>query len=354
MTSANLGPGLPKNTRSAGVRSRLRRPHISRSGAKPRDEAHSTPFESLTVTTDDGARLAVYRYESEGANEHTPTVIFAHGWTLSHESWLPVARRLVSDGLGQSASDATPVAPSSDGGVRLLLWDQRGHGSSTFASGKRTVQAQTVRALGDDLGAVLKLVPEQSPVVLAGHSMGGMTVMAFAGLHPDVVEERVAGVVLVSTASGELRGPGLPGEVALMRALSRVPLRLGPAVRPRSQSRTAFGSGARLEDMAETARQIGSTRLATTGAFYAALMAHDEMASLPALDAVGTTILCGTKDRLTPLRLSKRLAEAMPNAELRVMEGKGHMLTYEATDAVVEAIRERAVGRGAHEQDAMS
>ena len=284
----------------------------------------SLNLEHRTVTTHDGARLAVYVHEPAHATDATPTVVFAHGWTLSHRSWLPVARRLASR----------------DNPPRMVLWDQRGHGESTMAAGKNTAKNQTVRALGEDLLTITQLPPATSELVLAGHSMGGMTVMAFAGLHPDVVSERVRGVVLVSTASGELRGMGIPGEVALMRALSRIPLKLGRAVRPRSQSRTSFGPGARLEDIADTARQIGGTRLATTGAFYAALMAHDELASLPVLNEVGTTVLCGTKDRLTPLKLNKKLADAMPNAHLRVIEGKGHMLTYEATDDVVAAIVE--------------
>lgn len=277
------------------------------------------------IVAPDGARLAVYVYEPSGVTNDSPTVVFAHGWTLSHRSWLPVVRALA----------AQPDAP------RMVLWDQRGHGESTFAAGKRTAKGQTVRALGEDLAQVLTLVPEESRIVLAGHSMGGMTVMAFAGLHKETVAERVSGVVLVSTASGELRGVGVPGEVAMMRALSKMPIRLGRAVRPRTQAHTSFGPGARFEDIADTARQIGGTRLATTGAFYSALMAHDELASLPVLNEVGTAVLCGTKDRLTPLKLNKKLAEAMPNADLHIIQGKGHMLTYEATADVVAAIRTR-------------
>lgn len=249
----------------------------------------------------------------------------AHGWTLDHRSWLPVAQRLLRE------------APE----ARVVLWDQRGHGDSTFAQGRRRVGSQTVRSLGDDLAAVIATVPDSSPLVLAGHSMGGMTVMAFAGLHPEVVRSRVRGAVLVATAYGDLRGRKIPGEGAVMKAASRLPLRLGPLVRPHTQSRTSFGPKARLEDITAVAAQIGSTRLATTGVFYAALMAHDERESLPVLDEVGTTIVAGSKDRLTPLRLNKALADALPHSDLRVIEGRGHMLTYEASDAVADAIRER-------------
>src|SRR5690606_39241792 len=59
------------------------------------------------------------------------------------------------------------------------------------------------------------------PVVLVGHSMGGMALMALAEEYPDLVEERVAGVALVATTAGELEPA---------RILSRlIPARLGHA-----------------------------------------------------------------------------------------------------------------------------
>ena len=109
-------------------------------------------------------------------------MVLAHGWTLTHASWLPVVEPLVA------------------AGVRVVTYDQRGHGESSPLRGETSV-----RMLGDDLAAVLDVVAPHGPVVLGGHSMGGMTVMAYAGLHPDDFRSRVVGVVLVSTSADDLK-----------------------------------------------------------------------------------------------------------------------------------------------------
>jgi pimeloyl-ACP methyl ester carboxylesterase len=74
------------------------------------------------------------------------------------------------------------------------------------------------------------------------------------------------------------------------------------------------------------------------GRFYSALSEHDEAEALAQLEGVPTVVLVGDRDRLTPQRHAERLAELVPHAELRVLEGCGHMLGYEATDEVVSAL----------------
>lgn len=289
----------------------------------PHPDAKAPRSATRHVRTDDGARLAAFVSEPAAASPGTPTVVLAHGWTLDHRSWEPVVERLVADG-----------------DVRVVAWDQRGHGASTLANGGWRSGGESVRALGADLLAVVDAcVPKESRLVLAGHSMGGMTVMAFAGLHPDVIGERVDGVVLVSTSAGDLRGPKLPGLGLAINVISRLPLRLGRLVTMGSQRRGGFGLDPREDDVRAAREQIGSTRLSTTGAFYRALMAHDEVAALAALARVPVRILVGSRDILTPQRHARALAEAMPDAELTVLDGRGHMLTYEAPDEVHDAIR---------------
>lgn len=274
------------------------------------------------VVTPDRARLAVFVHEPLDLAPDAPTVVMAHGWTLDHRSWEPVARRLAEDRR-----------------CRIVAWDQRGHGASTVAGGARRGGQASVRALGDDLLTVIEACAgDAAPIILAGHSMGGMTIMAFAGLHPDIVRERVAGVVLVATSAGDLRGLRIPGEALAMRALSRIPLRGGRFVSRRSQ-RLSFGVDPRPEDLLATHAQNSATRLSTTGSYYRALMEHDETQALASLTNTPVHVLVGTRDLLTPPRHAKALAEALPDADVRFLEGKGHMLTYEAADDVADAIR---------------
>ena len=114
--------------------------------------APPVPVRELTAVSADGARLHVEVHGPEGA----PAVVLAHGWTCSTAFWAWQIRELARD-------------------HRVIAYDQRGHGRSPASP------ACTTDALADDLEAVLAatLAPGEKAVI-AGHSMGGMTVMAAA------------------------------------------------------------------------------------------------------------------------------------------------------------------------------
>lgn len=274
------------------------------------------------VTTDDGAVLSAYVREAKG--EPARTVVLGHGWILDHRSWLPVLRTL-------------------DPALRVVLWDQRGHGSSTLAGGSRKVGQESIRRLGADLRAVLDaLAPADEQVVLGGHSMGGMTVLAYAGLAPQEFIDRVRGVALVSTAAGGLRGTGRPGERQVMSALRHVGLPIGRAMTEKSHRATAFGRSADPADVHDATLIARGTRLDVFAGFYDALMRHDEVAALATMHDVPAQVLVGSRDRLTPPKLAQRIAAGLPAAELTTLDGMGHMLPWEAPAQVATAIEELA------------
>ncbi len=280
------------------------------------------------VVSDDGARLGVQVHGvpvegvqgphaadgSEGA-----TLVLAHGWTLDHRSWDPVVA-----GLGAAY------------GIRIVTWDQRGHGSSTLAGGRRRGGRQSIEQLGHDLAAVIAATAPTGPLVLGGHSMGGMTVMAYAGQHPAEVASRVRGVGLVSTSAGGL-AHGIPrAQKLVMAGLGRgLPLRPGPFITTRGQRDLLFGEQADPASVALTRDQVAATPLPAFGGFHGALMRHDQVAALATLGRVPVRVIVGERDRLTPLRHARALVDAMPHADLEVVPGAGHMLTYEATERVV-------------------
>ena len=269
---------------------------------------------TFTVATDDGTLLRVQ--EHAGAKDR-PTVVLAHGWTLTRESWLPVVGPLVA------------------AGVRVVTYDQRGHGESSPLRG-----AASVRMLGDDLAAVLDVVAPHGPVVLGGHSMGGMTVMAYAGLHPDDFRSRVGGVVLVSTSADDLAnrlGAVEAKAMALAARLPRIPA--GRFVTRNGQRRLLFGVDPDPAHVQLTRDMVARTSLPTMGRFFGALGEHDESEALEALRGIPTLVLVGDRDKLTPPRHAHRLGELVPHAELRELPGRGHMLMYEATDEVVDAVQ---------------
>ena len=276
---------------------------------------------TFTVVTADGVLLRVQEHAAGPAPEGTddrggvPTVVLAHGWTLTRASWLPVVERLVAAGL------------------RVVAYDQRGHGESSPLR-----DHPSVRMLGDDLGSVLDVVAPRDPVVLGGHSMGGMTVMAYAGLHPEDFRSRVAGTVLVATSAGDLPNRVRGLEARAMSLASRMPrIPVGRFVTTRGQRRLLFGADADPAHVELTREMVAGTPLPTLGRFFGAFGEHDESEALSQLDGIPTVILVGDRDKLTPPSHGERLAELVPHAELRILPGSGHMLTYEATDEVVDA-----------------
>src|SRR5215210_143525 len=151
----------------------------------PSDPPHALPAPSgppppgsRTVTTDDGVPLHV---EFDGKLEAPLTVVFSHGFTARLVEW-EFQRAALRDR------------------ARLVLWDQRGHGRSGWTK----LTSATIDRTGRDLGEVLDAVAPTGPVVLAGHSMGGMSILALARQRPELFGDRVVGVFLLATSAGGL------------------------------------------------------------------------------------------------------------------------------------------------------
>ncbi len=274
----------------------------------------------LQVPAADGARLSVL---VDGPATAPVTVALTHGWTLDSRTWGPVARAL---------------APA----ARVVRYDHRGHGRSAAVE----PATMTLEQLADDLAAVVAAVAPDGPLVLGGHSMGGMTIMALAQRHPSLIG-RVGGVALVATASGGLANHtlGLPPAAAALVARGQAfaqgrpgwstrrhlghPTVLGPALRWLLLGRDAGPEARRI-----TVTSVAACRPATMSGFRPALEAHERDAALAAFTAVPTVVLAGDRDRLTPVRLSRRIVDALPGAQLTVFPGAGHMLPLERVAGV--------------------
>jgi non-heme chloroperoxidase len=241
-----------------------------------------------------------------------PTVVLSHCWTGSRASWEPVADRLVAAGR------------------QVVLYDQRGHGASTLGP-----DAPTVDMLGEDLAAVLEAVDARSAVV-AGHSMGGMAIQALAIARPDVVAEWARALVLAGTAGFGVAGGPLSLPARLVFADRRVERlmasRFGPAL-----SRGAVGRHPRQAHLVATRNAYLSLPADVRRNFLIALQAMDFRARLASV-AVPTTVVIGSRDLLTPPRLGRALAAAIPGARLVELPGAGHMLPYEEPDRLAEII----------------
>lgn len=283
------------------------------------------------VRTSDGHDLQV---SVSGPDDAPVCVVLLHGWTLSQECWRYQVRDLQA-----------MHGPR----VRVVRYDHRGHGRSASAPGGTT----SIAALARDLSDVIDAVAPQGDLVLAGHSMGGMTIMALAEHRPELFADRVRGVVLLSTSGGGLdpvrlglpRGGGdrlrqrLPGLLAARaRRLSRRRRRAAPVLESLVARHYLFGRPMRTADHRLTVDALVSTPATSMSGFCADLLRHDRFDALRALEQVPVHVLVGEQDRLTPRSHAGRLAEAMPWAELSELRGAGHMLLLERDRAVTAAI----------------
>jgi pimeloyl-ACP methyl ester carboxylesterase len=288
---------------------------------------------TAAVRTADGALLHA---TVDGSPTAPVTLVLAHGWTLAQAAWDDVAALL-----------APRVAA---GELRLVRYDQRGHGRSGW--GETPV---SIDGLGEDLADVLaQLVPE-GPVLLGGHSMGGMTIMCLAAARPELFGDRVRGVALVSTSAGDLQPaprtraerlrqtltPGaLAAALAGARLVERIRQQLPPS-HPRHQRMVRdllYGADATDAMVLAGAEIMHASTVRAFTTFLPALGEHDKRAELAALTRVPVEVLVGDSDKLTPRRHSDQLAAVLPGARLTVVPRTGHMLTQERPQLVADAI----------------
>jgi pimeloyl-ACP methyl ester carboxylesterase len=291
------------------------------------------------VVADDGVPLHV---EELGPERADLTLVFCHGYTEQLAVWHYQRIALAEEGLG-----------------KLVFWDQRSHGKS----GRSSVQNTTIDQLGQDLLAVLDACAPRGRVVLIGHSMGGMTIMALADQHPELFGTRVIGVALLSTSTGKMASVtfGLPA--AMKHVTTRVlpHLTRGMRGRPRlfengrrlgtdlafvATRRAAFGVGNVSPSVVEFVEKMtADTPVDVIAEFYDTFMDHDKLSALSALEAVETLVLVGGRDVITPVDHSRTIAAALPDAQLVVVEGAGHMVQLE--NAAMVTLHLRALVRRA-------
>ncbi|WP_329121472.1 alpha/beta fold hydrolase [Streptomyces sp. NBC_01465] len=273
------------------------------------------------VISADGSRIHVEVYGDDGA----PAVVLAHGWTCSTEFWNAQIRDL-------------------GGSHRVIVYDQRGHGSSPAAG----PGGYSTDALADDLEAVLKatLAPGER-AVLGGHSMGGMTMMA-ASRRPGF-REHAAAVLLCSTGSSQLVEESLvlpmrAGRLRtrLTRAVLGARAPLGP-VTPLSKRILRYGTmgpASAPAKVAECARIVHACPRASRVA-WSKVLAELELDTGVRELTVPTAVIAGTADRLTPIVHARRIAEALPQSlGLVELVGMGHMTPVEAPEVVSSRLRE--------------
>ncbi|MFD2623370.1 alpha/beta fold hydrolase [Streptomyces chumphonensis] len=300
-----------------------------------------------TVHADDGTELyyETDAPEADGATGATAdgalTVVLSHGYCLNQDSWH--FQRAALRALG----------------VRAVYWDQRGHGRSGRGGADRPEDApELLHRLGRDLRAVLDAAAPRGPVVLVGHSMGGMTMMTLAAQYPAWVKRRVAGAAFLGTSAGGLAEVtyGLPaaGVRAVRRVLPGVLelLSAHPALVERGREAGAdllaglvrhysFGTPRAVDPAVSrfAERLIEATPIDVVAEFYPAFEGHEQTAALAAFAGRPALVAAGDRDQLTPQPHSEAIAAALPGARLEILPDTGHLLMLERPEEVNALLR---------------
>jgi pimeloyl-ACP methyl ester carboxylesterase len=313
--------------RYAGGRSLRRKDPL---GHEPLGQLRGEP---RWVKADDGVRLWAEEEEPPGGRAGV-TVVFLSGFMLNLDSWHFQHRDLQDVG-------------------RLVFYDHRSHGRSE----RGPKETSTIEQLARDLKRILDEVVPEGPVVLVGHSLGGMALMAFAAAYPELFGTRVIGAALLGTSPGRLAEITLGLPAALVRVARPLAPRVLDTLSRRRDfveygrqaggdlayvitKRMAFGSKKVSPAVARFASEmLSQTPVDVFAEFFPEFDRHDKQAALPVFRRCPTLIMAGEDDVVTPADHSRGMAEVLPSAELIVLEDCGHLIQLEHPDVVNDAIR---------------
>ena len=274
-----------------------------------------------------------YRHVRVHGADDLPTLVLVHGWVETSELW----HRQI-EGLS--------------GDFRIVAYDHRGHGLSEQARDGD----YSLEALAADLQLVLDTttVAGDLPLV-AGHSMGAMTIAAWGQAHRGSVSERIRGAAFISTGLEDLNtesavvrqlpGPFGTAQGKVADALLASPGSIRSVPLPIARAAVAYlalAPHARNEDIELVLRMALDCRQRARTGCAISMSKMQLLGELDALDvpAVG---VAGELDRLTPVAHAERIDQALPHsAGLYVSPRSGHSTPLECPELVNEALRDLA------------
>lgn len=205
------------------------------------------------------------------------------------------------------------------------------------ATGRKAEVAYTLDEMADDAGGLLDALELESAHV-AGASMGGMIGQTLVLRHAERVRSLTS---IMSTTGNPDLAPAHPDALgALMQP--RVKERAGAIEQAVSLQRTIAGTGFPFDE--ERARRVAARSYDRS--FYpagvarqiAAVMVSGNRAPLLASVKAPTLVIHGDADPLVPIEGGRDTAQAIPGAELLVIEGMGHEMPPPVWPRIIDAI----------------
>ena len=296
------------------------------------DEPSALPGTPKNLTRSDGAIIHTETFGPDTA----PVLLFTHGWGTNSTEWYYAKRHLASR-------------------FRLIVYDIPGLGQST----PPTDRDYSLDRLASNLLTVLPLA-NGKPVILVGHSIGGMINLTFCRLYPELLASNVVGVIELDTSytnpvkttqgaafSTAIQKPiGEPVLHAmivlspLIRAMNWLSYQNGTAYLLNAQSAFA-GSETRgqldLVSRYQYESSPGIVARGTLGMFH-----WDATPVLPRIN-VPVLIVVGRQDTTTLPSASEFMHQTIPASQLQTVEPANHYALLEQNGAVDQAIAQFAV-----------
>ncbi len=328
-----VGAAVTGAAAAAGAAGLAAQRTVARSRARRDEPMHfgSGRSDARTVVADDGVGLHVEVDEADGAAQvdagaGDPTLVFVHGWLLTMDCWHFQRATL-------------------RGEHRMVFYDQRSHGRSDRSDAAHS----TLEQLGGDLARVIEAAAPTGPLVLVGHSMGGMTLMSLAEQLPELVAERVVGAAFLATSAGNVGRllPGTAGKLLdglqplLVGSLAKLPGMIDAGRRGTAFAMTrrlAFGGPVPDSHVIFVDEMISATPSQVIWDFLPALRLHRRYVALAAFATVPVLVVAGANDAILSARHTERLAEELPHAQLLEVPEAGHLVMLEQPDVVTKAL----------------
>lgn len=277
-----------------------------------------------SIRLPDGARLATY---VDGPAQAPVTAVLVHGLSVTADLWRSHVPLLLREGM------------------RVVRYDQRAHGYST-----RGTAALRLDQLADDLAQVLEETTPRGPLVLAGHSMGAMTLMRLVARHPHLAP-RIRGLVLISppyggistrTGTGPTQSLLTLGRNLLESACRHAPYLLD-AVRRRLPTTNRWALRPDTHPASGAVPLPCRQGLHTTATGDIAALWHDlanQQPDLSPLQQLGgrVNLLAGSLDAHIPPEQTGRLAACLPGAQLETVADATHALPLRHAQLVTDRI----------------
>ncbi|MFI6164535.1 alpha/beta fold hydrolase [Micromonospora haikouensis] len=291
--------------------------------------------EAFRLELPDGTDIHVEVVEPTRPVPGHPTVVLVHGFCLDMGTF-HFQRKMLAE----------------RGEHRIVAYDQPGHGRS----GRLETGEYDLAALGRTLRRVIDRTAPEGPLVLVGHSMGGMTIMAFAELYPELFGDRVVGTVLMATSGGllaetKLVAPALLGRVGapVLYMVSNATRYGGPAIDAARKSTSnvawlltrkyGFGTPKPSPALVSYVELMNSRTSADTVTRYLRTLAtHFRYPALAALAGTPVLVVVGDKDMITPVTHSEEIVRRLPHAEYLKIHDSGHVVMLEHADEVNGAL----------------